>query len=112
MTSPVALPCDDSVALQGQVALLQQQLAQAQARLAALEAERASAHAAATTTERSHDDALDLRMRAQQQMAVLFAHSPTPIALSRLSDGLFVDVNARWMALTGYTLQDVLGRSA
>jgi diguanylate cyclase (GGDEF)-like protein/PAS domain S-box-containing protein len=53
-----------------------------------------------------------LRMRAQQQMSAIFSHSPTAISLSRIDDGVFVDVNARWSEITGYALGDVLGRTA
>ncbi|TXH90380.1 MAG: EAL domain-containing protein [Rhodoferax sp.] len=84
--------------LQKQVLHLQQELQQTQARLQAeIEAK-----------ERE----LAPRMRAQQQMSVIFTHSPIPISLSRLSDGVFVDVNERWMQTTGLSLGAVLGRSA
>ncbi|MDT8991143.1 EAL domain-containing protein [Curvibacter sp. APW13] len=56
-------------------------------------------------------DGSALRMHVQQQMSAIFGHSPTAISLSRLSDGAFVDVNACWTEVTGYSLQDVLGRT-
>ena len=52
------------------------------------------------------------RLRMQQQMSVIFTHSPIPISLSRLQDGVFVDVNARWAQVTGLSLEQVQGRTA
>lgn len=87
---------DPTESLHNQVQHLQQELHAAQARLQAL---ADGADSSAT------------RLHAQQQMSVIFSHSPTPISLSRLSDGVFVDVNARWMQTTGLSLGAVLGRS-
>ena len=84
--------------LQNQVQQLQAELQRAQARLQAVEEAKAPEQA--------------MRLHAQQQMSVIFTHSPTPISLSRLSDGVFVDVNERWMQATGLSLGSVLGRSA
>lgn len=89
---------DQPDSLQAQVEHLQRELGLAQARMqAALEAK---------------EQELATRMRAQQQMSVIFTHSPIPISLSRLSDGVFVDVNERWVQATGLSLANVLGRSA
>ncbi|MEY3446052.1 MAG: hypothetical protein RIR45_807 [Pseudomonadota bacterium] len=53
----------------------------------------------------------DMRMRAQQQLAAMFSQSPAAIALNRESDGGYVDVNEEWSRLTGYSLQEVMGRT-
>ncbi len=58
------------------------------------------------------EDALALRLRAQAQMSAIFSQSPTAISLTRIEDGAYVDVNARWTAMTGLSLQDVSGRTA
>ena len=83
--------------LTAQVRQLQEALHQAQARVQALEAANAQEQAT--------------RLHTQQQMSVIFTHSPMPISLSRLSDGVFVDVNARWVQATGLGLASVLGHS-
>jgi diguanylate cyclase (GGDEF)-like protein/PAS domain S-box-containing protein len=57
-------------------------------------------------------DSAKLRMRAQQQMAAIFSHSPAAISLSRLSDGFIVDVNAQWSQDTGIGLSQALGHTA
>ena len=56
-------------------------------------------------------ESMQMRMRAQEQLAAMFSHSPAAISLSRESDGVYVDVNEEWTLLTGLTLQDVLGRT-
>ncbi len=40
-----------------------------------------------------------------------FDESPEAIGLSRLSDGLIVDVNQEWLAVTGYTREEVIGHT-
>lgn len=57
------------------------------------------------------DDSADVRIRAQQQLAAIFAHSPFAISLTREEDGAYVDVNQEWIRLTGQTLKDVLGQT-
>ena len=58
------------------------------------------------------------RRRAQEQLRLseerfsrVFQGSPAAIAIVRLSDGMFVDVNERFVATTGYTRQEVIGRT-
>ncbi len=57
-------------------------------------------------------DAEHADMRLQQQVEALFALSPLAISLSYEQDGRYVDVNEEWSRLTGFSLQDVLGRTA
>jgi diguanylate cyclase (GGDEF)-like protein/PAS domain S-box-containing protein len=56
-------------------------------------------------------ESIQMRMRAQQQLAAMFSQSPAAISLSREADGVYVDVNEEWTRLTGLLLQDVLGRT-
>lgn len=59
------------------------------------------------------------RKRAEEAMrlselkfAQAFANNPAAIALTRLEDGVVLDVNDTWVALCGYTRAEVVGRSA
>ncbi len=49
--------------------------------------------------------------RQYDMLDALFVNSPAAIALLRLSDSCFVDVNAHWKQLTGYGWKDVVGHS-
>ncbi|HEX9011170.1 MAG TPA: PAS domain S-box protein [Holophagaceae bacterium] len=52
-------------------------------------------------------------LRASEHLfATAFAQNPAAIALTRLADGVFLDVNATWEALSGYRREEALGRSA
>ena len=42
----------------------------------------------------------------------IFAQSPEAIALTRARDGLIADVNREWVHLTGFTAEEVIGRTA
>jgi len=52
----------------------------------------------------------ELRL-SEEKFAKAFAGNPAAIALTRL-DGLFLDVNDTWMALTGFSRDEVIGRFA
>ncbi len=49
---------------------------------------------------------------SEQKFALSFANNPAAIALTRLDDGMFLDVNDTWLALTGYTRDEAIGHSA
>ena len=49
---------------------------------------------------------------SERLFASAFSENPAAIAMTRLEDGLFVDVNATWVAMTGYSREESLGRSA
>jgi PAS domain S-box-containing protein len=49
---------------------------------------------------------------SEQKFALAFAGNPAAIALSRLDDGLFLDVNETWVALTGYSRKEAIGHAA
>lgn len=42
----------------------------------------------------------------------IFHLSPTPIAINRLSDGSFIDVNEEWTSFFGYDVDEVIGKSS
>ena len=48
---------------------------------------------------------------SEEKFSVAFANSPNGITLTRLEDGVLLDVNDTWLALTGYQRQEVVGRS-
>ncbi len=45
-------------------------------------------------------------------IAAMFARSPVAISVSRASDGRIVNVNDRWTRLTGYSRDEVIGKTA
>jgi PAS domain S-box-containing protein len=49
---------------------------------------------------------------SELKFARAFANNPAAIALTRLEDGLFLDVNDTWVALTGFSREEVIGHSA
>ena len=49
---------------------------------------------------------------AHHRFATLFDTAPVPMVVGRLDDGCFVEVNAAFEALTGYTREDVKGRAS
>jgi diguanylate cyclase (GGDEF)-like protein/PAS domain S-box-containing protein len=49
---------------------------------------------------------------AQGVYWTIFEHSPEAIALTRLRDRVLVEVNSEWLAMTGYSREEVLGRTA
>jgi len=83
---------------QDEITRLRAQLREAEARLQA----------------REHDWELLERQRRNTEMlfTAAFEESPEAIGLSRLDDGLIVDVNTEWLALTGYTREEVIGHTA
>ncbi len=50
--------------------------------------------------------------RQYDMLDALFVRSPAAISLSRLSDGRFVDVNAHWEQVTGYSWAEAVGKTA
>jgi len=49
---------------------------------------------------------------SEEKFSLAFANNPAAIAMSRLEDGLFLDVNETWVAVTGYGRDEAIGRSA
>ncbi len=50
-------------------------------------------------------------LEARQRFEQVFRHNPSPMALSRLDDQTFFSVNAAFMKTTGYSEEEVLGRT-
>jgi PAS domain S-box-containing protein len=61
------------------------------------------------TARKRREEALRL---SEEKFNKAFADNPAAIALSRVEDGLLVEVNDTWQRMTGYTREEVLGRSA
>lgn len=49
---------------------------------------------------------------SEEKFAVAFAQNPAAVALSRLEDGVFLDVNDTWVALAGHSREEAIGNSA
>jgi PAS domain S-box-containing protein len=54
----------------------------------------------------------DALRESQQRFATIFHASPVTIAISELATGRFVDANDRFVELTGYGREELIGRSA
>ena len=61
------------------------------------------------TERKAAEEALRL---SEEKFVVSFANNPAAIALTRLEDGLFLDVNDTWVALNGYSREETIGRYA
>ncbi len=61
--------------------------------------------------ERDWDLLEGQRRHSDQMFTAAFDESPEAIGLSRLNDGLIVDVNQEWLAVTGYTREEVIGHT-
>jgi len=61
-------------------------------------------------TERKRvEDALRV---SEEKFSKAFKTSPDSININRLSDGIYIDINEGFTAITGYTLEDVVGKSS
>lgn len=50
--------------------------------------------------------------KSEEKFSTAFRVSPDAINITRLSDGMYVEVNEGFTALTGYTSEDVIGRTS
>ena len=50
--------------------------------------------------------------RSEARFQKAFEHSPDAIALNRMKDGLYIDVNQGFLELTGYERNDLIGRTS
>jgi PAS domain S-box-containing protein len=48
---------------------------------------------------------------SEMKFSQAFANNPAAIILSRLEDGVVLDVNDSWVAMSGYSREEVMGRS-
>ena len=49
---------------------------------------------------------------SEERFVTMFRLSPNALLISRLSDGLCLKANDAFLSLTGYVLDEILGRSA
>jgi len=49
---------------------------------------------------------------SEEKFAKAFATNPAAIVISRLADGLFLDANQTWEAMTGYRREEAIGRTS
>jgi two-component system, cell cycle sensor histidine kinase and response regulator CckA len=61
-------------------------------------------------TERKRTD--EAFRESEERFRLAFYTSPDSVNLNRLADGLFVDINEGFTRLTGFTCQDVIGRTS
>ncbi|MBU5611649.1 PAS domain S-box protein [Geomonas azotofigens] len=50
-------------------------------------------------------------LKSEEKFSRAFSGNPAAIALTRLEDGVFLEVNETWEALTGYSRDEAIGRS-
>ncbi|WP_328755273.1 PAS domain S-box protein [Geomonas propionica] len=50
-------------------------------------------------------------LKSEEKFSRAFAGNPAAIALTRFEDGVFLEVNETWEALTGYSREEAIGRS-
>lgn len=60
------------------------------------------------TERRRAEEAL---LKSEEKFALAFSGNPAAIALTRLEDGVFLDVNETWQVMTGYTREEAMGMS-
>jgi PAS domain S-box-containing protein len=53
----------------------------------------------------------EARRLSEEKFSVVFRASPDAIAIAALSDGVIIDVNPSFLQMTGFTHEDVIGRS-
>jgi PAS domain S-box-containing protein len=93
-----------------------QQRIQANQALAAMTEElrqsnEALAHANSLLENRVEEKTQDLFF-SEDKFAKVFGASPNPIIISRLSDGIILDINNSFMVLSGYRRDAIVGRSS
>jgi PAS domain S-box-containing protein len=50
--------------------------------------------------------------KSEASLSSIFRHSPVGLAISRLSDGTFLEANPAFLAMNGYTREEVIGHTA
>jgi PAS domain S-box-containing protein len=51
-------------------------------------------------------------LRSEERFAKAFRANPQPMSLTRLGDGCYLDVNASFLTMSGYTREEVIGRTS
>ena len=54
----------------------------------------------------------ELLRQSEERFAKAFHSSPAPLIISDIATGRFIDVNARWLELLGYSKEDQIGRTS
>lgn len=71
------------------------------------------AGAAAPDADPTHVDAVRQALRVSQaKMDAIYEALPDPAGISRMSDGLYLEVNPAFCAMAGFTREEVLGRTS
>jgi PAS domain S-box-containing protein len=52
------------------------------------------------------------RRQVEEKFAKAFRASPSPIAITTVSEGRFVDINPSFLRMSGYSVEEVIGRTA
>ena len=55
---------------------------------------------------------IDELRRSEERFGKVFRANPQPMALSTLADGRYLDVNESYLAISGYTREEVIGRTS
>src|SRR6185369_11596799 len=50
--------------------------------------------------------------KSEERFSKAFHSSPQPMSLATPDEGRYIDVNERWLALSGYTRAEVIGRTS
>ena len=66
----------------------------------------------ATATEQTLAQQLVELKAAQQSFSTLFRSTPTPVSLTRIADGTYLDVNPAWERISGWRRDEVLGKTS
>ncbi len=61
-------------------------------------------------TERKQ--AAELLRQSEERFAKAFHSSPAPLVISDIESGRFIDVNARWVEMLGFTKEEQIGRTS
>ena len=56
--------------------------------------------------------ALEEMRKSEEKLAKAFRASPDGVLISRLADGLFIEPSDKWLAMFGYTREEVIGRTS
>ncbi|AFZ23099.1 PAS domain S-box [Cylindrospermum stagnale PCC 7417] len=51
------------------------------------------------------------RQQAEEKFAKAFSSSPSPIMISSLADGCFIDANSSFLRMSGYSLEEIIGNT-
>ena len=76
-----------------------------QQEIAALQAQVQALHARLALSEVAVQRGRDL-------LQAMFVNGPAAVSITRVADGRFVDVNDRWLRLTGFSREQVIGRTS